>query len=220
MQRIEQNNTYEQILECSYCGSTDTQLSTKIQYLAWLLPILALTQSRQNQCLNCHLSQDVGNTKLTFVETIRYLSKFAGTLFVIIAILVVNAYQTYKAQTEIAVLSSPQVFDIYLIDLNQLNFVDNNEYQYAIAKLTRVDSKQVTLKLSNYSYQNSKALVQDIRSDKLLLDNYFSNKEYQLVRKELLALGQSGAITKALRPQNLTLYGGLVISPRELNQLR
>ena len=113
-----------------------------------------------------------------------------------------------------ALLSSPQKFDHYLMDQSLFNREKTHQPRYMVAKVVSRDRENVDLVLGNYNYLKKHQVVKAIRLDNMLINGYFSNTPISVPISELSQMWTKGAIYAAYRPENLSLFGGLVMRPQ------
>ena len=217
--RIAQQNIETDVAsKCEACAFERQRIVSTISFCEFLgLPLFPTAQSHKQICIHCNAiteSEEVFPTpaKMSF----QVMKKFFGMalICILLSLWFLNSY--YYDHNEQQILKSPDVFDFYIVDLNLLGLNKNDGYQLAIAKVVDVSDKEVKFRLGTYSYKTERNVMRDIRSDKLLINNYFSKVTHQFRRTELVEKRNNGQILKAMRPENLSLFGGLVITQREI----
>lgn len=206
--------------QCHECGSNKLLVKGQLLFLKLLfIPILPISKKHYLSCSNCGKTIRLSNTEHNLIPKLDFFKKFIGAFLVVLLICLYTYNQKRLTAIENYILNNPQTFDFYIIDQQKISFEASHTYRFLIAKVTEVNKHNIRFKLSNYSYQNERGLIKDIRTDKLLMNNYFLTSTHALPKSQLLKLKSNGAIKQALRPRNLSLFGGLVVTPSEMNKL-
>lgn len=204
-------------IECQHCGANEMELVGTLRYVEFfIIPLFPLSKTYRMKCLKCHANTTEIEPCKETISLFQYISKFLGLLLVPIIISLYYLNENRQELEELGILTSPQAFDFYIVNLDKLKLTNKHQFPYSIAKVVTVNEQQVTFKLANYSYQTKRSLIKDIRSDTLLINNYFSTELHTLNKNYLLPYKADETILNAMRPMNLTLFGGLVVTPKEL----
>ncbi len=218
MQVAEKDYTVELEAQCEQCGSDKLTVIGRLRYFEFfVIPLFPITSTFRKLCGTCKRNTIIDYPKHNPIPKSYYLSRFVGLLLIPIFLLLYNLVQQEQRQLELDILAKPQPFDFYIIDLKKLNLDVTHKFSYGIAKVIAINNESIEIKLSNYSYQTEQSLIKDIRSDTLLINDYFSTKVHRLAKSDLLKYETDNAIVTALRPENLVLFGGLVVTPKEIN---
>ena len=206
--------------QCHECGSNKLLVKGQLLFLKLLfIPILPISKKHYLSCSNCGKTTPLSNTEYNLIPRLDFFQKFIGAFLVVLLLCLYTYNQKRVTSIENDVLSNPQTFDFYIVDQTKISFGTSHTYPFLIAKVSEVDEHNILIKLSSYSYQTKRGLIKDIRTDKLLMNNYFLTSTHALPKSQLLNLKNNGVIKQALRPRNLSLFGGLVVTPSEMNKL-
>ncbi len=122
-------------------------------------------------------------------------------------------YQEEKQQT-LAIVSEPQVNDIYFIDFRLLGDDVRKKLRptekYRIAKVVDITGDIVTLLYGVFYYQRQHAVRNSIQYGQLRYSKYFETKRYDIPHSDILAMHQNEALYVAKRPVGNKLYGNFV----------
>lgn len=203
---------------CDSCGSNKVRLIGTLNYFElFTIPVFSISSSHIQVCSNCKANKIEVRPTNSPIPKFQYINKFIGLFLIPIFIALFFLYEHKQEQLELDILTTPQAFDFYIVNLDKLNLNTKHKYRYSIAKVVAANKDLVRFKIGNYSYQTKRDLIQDIRSSTLLINNYFSNNLHEFQTNNLLSYKANKVIIKAMRPKNLSLYGGLVITPNEIN---
>ncbi len=143
------------------------------------------------------------------------LNKFIGSIILIVLATFIWQQHLIKIDSEFQILAKPRPFDIYLLDHSKFNQETDYRKEFVVAKVVSVSEKEVSILISNYAYQHKNQVIKAIQLDTLLFDSFYGIKPKTISRNKLKLLRDQDTIYRALRPENLSLFGGLVMMPQK-----
>lgn len=137
---------------------------------------------------------------------------------VLLAFLFVGAYFGYEKyafhtaeQIEAsALILTPQVNDIYFLDMRLLNDNLERKHKYRLAKVVSVTGNNVAIVYGRFFYQWKNSVVNRIKHDDLNNHNYFKLIPDYIPFSTIKKMKASGAIYLVKRPIRNKLYGKFV----------
>lgn len=121
-------------------------------------------------------------------------------------------YAFHKAeQTEASVLIlTPQVNDIYFLDMRLLSDKFENKHKYRLAKVVSVTGDNVAIVYGRVFYQWQNAVVNSIKYDDVNNYDYFKLIPDYLAFSKIKEMRNNGAIYLVKRPIRNKLYGKFI----------
>jgi hypothetical protein len=148
-----------------------------------------------------------------------FFSKNLGMLvLILVAGLSYYGYQARKlSQQQVvqAILTEPKVNDFFFIDYYRFDVKTHPKYRYTVLKATAVENDIVTLQVGNVLKSRQGNAHDQIKSDRAILDGFFSSRQLTLSTAELAELSAKDIIYEVRRPKNLAIDGWLVIAPQQ-----
>ncbi|MBS3799344.1 SEL1-like repeat protein [Pseudoalteromonas sp. BDTF-M6] len=119
--------------------------------------------------------------------------------------------QEQKVQQQ-SILSAPEVYDVYLVDQQQLfqALGESARPGFKVLQVNAVDEAQISVKVGAVSYQNRNGVSKAIRMDNLMQNGYFATQPLTLSRAALADYFATGALYAAHRPNHIYINGGIV----------
>ncbi len=205
---------------CPRCGGKETGLILRQQthyYSFCSLSLAPYKKATTYHCLQCQydLVSDNNSTKTTVLPWYFYLRFFVGSIVLIFACVFFLRWHYQDLQQQEAWLNTPLVNDIYYIDHEKLHQSKGDIYRYGLAKVVGLGDK-VSLVYGRHRYQRQRHIAKDIRSDKLILPQYFEKQSLAYHLDELKVLYKQGALISIERsPDGMHLFGGTIILPQK-----
>lgn len=134
------------------------------------------------------------------------------TCLLVIAYFCFEKYTFYKeeqTQTSLLILS-PQVNDIYFLNLRLLGEKLESKHKYKLAKVVSVTDNYVAIVYGRVFYQWQNAVVNSIQYGDLNNNNYFKLIPDYIPFNKIKEMKSNGAIYLVKRPIRNKLYGKLV----------
>lgn len=149
---------------------------------------------------------------VSFKKLIRPFKTTTLLILLLIAYLGFVKYDAYKTEQNqtLAIISSPQVNDIYFLDFRLLSDKLRPTEKYRIAKVVDITGDIVTLLYGGFFYQRQHAAINSIQYGQLSYKDYFEPKRYDISHHSIKNMHSSQAIYLAKRPVRNKLYGNLV----------
>lgn len=134
------------------------------------------------------------------------------TFLLVIAYFGYEKYAFDKAEQEEAeaLILSPQVNDIYFLDMRLLSNKLAREHKYSLAKVVSVTENNVALVYGKFFYQWQNAVVNSIEYDDLNNYDYFKVIPEYIALSKIKEMRGNGAIYLVKRPVGNKLYGSFV----------
>lgn len=105
-----------------------------------------------------------------------------------------------------AIITAPQIKDIYFFDNKQLNANTRPYENIRIAKVIDITGDIVSIIYGDFLYPNHYSTVKGIKYSQLSYPDYFQPKRFNFTIDELIAMHDSGVIYLAKRPVNNKLF--------------
>jgi len=146
------------------------------------------------------------------------------TIYLVLFVIIFLGFMKYdKDKTEenqtLAIISSPQINDIYFLDFRLLSEKLRPKEKYRIAKIVDITGDIVTLLYGRYYYQYQNAAVNSIQYGQLRYKDYFETKRYDIPLNAIKSMYNNQAIYLAKRPVRNKLFGNFV-SPVKVNLIK
>jgi len=200
---------------CPHCGNSSPARRATINYLRFaFLPIMPLKRSYSVHCYHCCRSSGTDKPTPSMIPFLSLVNKFAGLVLLILALFYYQAWQDKAALEEQNILMTPQKFDHYFIDISLYQNEAVHQPRYKVAKVVSRDDTSIDIVLGNYEYRKKSQVVKAIRLDNLMINNYFSDTTHSIAVDTLPRLREQEVIYAAYRPENLALFGGIVMRPQ------
>jgi len=200
---------------CAHCGHDKPSRRAVLSYLRFaFLPILPLKSSYSLHCYRCCRSSSTEKPDNKMIPILSIFNKFTGLVLLILALFYYASLKEQAIEAEYRLLAIPQKFDHYFIDISRFNDEAVHQPRYKVAKVVSRDQDSVDIVLGNYEYRKKNQVVKAIRLDNMMIDDYFSDNSVNIPISKLHHLRAREAIYAAHRPENLTLFGGLVMRPQ------
>jgi len=154
----------------------------------------------------------VAQRTLRFPQSIRPLKatiSFVLLLTIFLSFMKYDSYKTEESQT-LAIISNPQVNDIYFLDFRLLSDKLRPKEKYRIAKVVDITGDIVTLVYGSFFYQWHHAAMNSIQYGQLRNKKYFETKRYDISLNAIKNMQKNQAIYLAKRPIRGKLLGRLV----------
>jgi hypothetical protein len=134
------------------------------------------------------------------------------TFLVVIAYFGYEKYALHNAeQTQASVfILTPQVNDIYFLDIRLINNKLNPKHKYRLAKVVSVSGSNVAIVYGRVFYQWQNAVVNSIKYDDLNNNNYFELIPDYIPFSLIKEMRANEAIYLVKRPIRNKLYGKFV----------
>lgn len=141
------------------------------------------------------------------------LNKIARLTFLLVIVYFgYEKYSSHKAeQAEASVLIlTPQVNDIYFLDLRLLHDKLERKSKYKLAKVVRVTGENVVIVYGRFFYQWQHAVVNSIQYGDLSHNDYFTLIPDYISLRKIKEMKSNGVIYLVKRPIRNKLYGNFV----------
>lgn len=211
-QALNSNDKSSQTHTCSKCGKGKLKQRAEMRFVHFYqFPIFPLLPQKQTYCTRCHKVFKRERLTKNVFPLWQIAAKFIG-LFVLVlfALHRFEHYQIAQAK-EAAVLQAPAKFDVWVVnETTQLNEQGQDD-RFKIMQVLSIDNDQVKAKVGQVIYPSFNNAVKAIRLDNLMINSYFATKPKVFDKASLVKLKQQGVIHSAYRPENLSLFGGLVM---------
>jgi len=146
------------------------------------------------------------------------LSTPLNKLVVLVCLLVIaylgyEKYAFHKAEQEEAevLILSPQVNDIYFLDMRLLSDKLELKNKYKLARVVRVTDDNVAIVYGSFFYQWQYTVVNSIQYGDLRNSNYFTLIPDYISFNKIKEMKSNGAIYLVKRPVQNKIYGSFVI---------
>jgi hypothetical protein len=144
--------------------------------------------------------------------------KLSLNKLVILCCLLFGAYLGYEKyashideqEESSTLILTPQVNDIYFLDLRLLGDILERKHKYRLAKVVSVTGDYVALVYGRVFYQWQNAVVNSIKYDDLNNNGYFKLIPDYIPYSKVKEMRNSGAIYLVKRPIQNKLYGKFV----------
>jgi hypothetical protein len=120
------------------------------------------------------------------------------------------AFHSDEQEEASTLILTPQVNDIYFLDLRLLGDILELKHKYRLAKVVSVTGDNVALVYGRVFYQWQNAVVNSIKYDDLNNNDYFKLIPDYIPFNEIKEMRSSGAIYLVKRPIHNKLYGKFV----------
>jgi len=120
------------------------------------------------------------------------------------------AFHNDEQEEASTLILTPQVNDIYFLDLRLLGDILELKHKYRLAKVVSVTGDNVALVYGRVFYQWQNAVVNSIKYDDLNNNDYFKLIPDYIPFNEIKEMRSSGAIYLVKRPVQNKLYGKFV----------
>ncbi len=153
------------------------------------------------QCKTTHIGEEVPDElvkqlKPTLFTKGRTLPMFSG--LILAALLIVGMVPLVKNAIELekSYISQPVVHDIYSVDFRKIfpDSEDDEGYKYGVMRIVDIDGSQVSLQISEYSYNRRKGIRKAIRKGKADKDDFYSSHIEVVTLAEINDWYKQGAI--------------------------
>lgn len=136
-------------------------------------------------------------------------------LLICLLVIVYFGYERYAShkteQTEAsALILTPQVNDIYFLDLRLLSDKLERKNKYKLAKVVRVTGDNVAIVYGKFFYQWQNAVVNSIQYGDLSNNDYFTLIPDYIPFSKIKEMQSNGTIYLVKRPIRNKLYGNFV----------
>ena len=118
-------------------------------------------------------------------------------------------HKTEQAESSVLILT-PQVNDIYFLDMSLLSEKSERKHKYRLAKVVSVTNNNVAIVYGRVFYQWQNAVVNSIQYDDLNNNDYFKLIPDYFPFSKIKEMRGSGAIYLVKRPIRNKLYGKFV----------
>lgn len=217
-------NTDEQVFvsknlpscSCTHCGYHKVEFRGILKYAYFtIFPLFPMSTHYDIHCLRCSKLSPTEHKENALIPWYQVAIKFIG--LIVLALCLLNFGYKYQqaVEKEYQVLAAPEPYDFYLVNQSRFNNEPLHHTRYVVAKVVDVNDKQVKVVFGNYVYMKKHRVVKAIRLDNMLANNYFSKKVTAINKSALTQLRKKEAIYGAYRPENLALFGGLVMRPQQ-----
>lgn len=123
-----------------------------------------------------------------------------------------DKYKEHKAEqaaTEVYILT-PQVNDIYFLDMRLLNKKLETQDKFKLAKVVRVTDDKVAIVYGSVFYQWQYSVINSIEYGELTNIDYFTLIPDYIAFSKIKEMKNNGAIYLVKRPVNNKIYGNFV----------
>ena len=120
-----------------------------------------------------------------------------------------SLHKTEQAKASVLILT-PQVDDIYFLDLRKLNNQQDNKNKYNIAKIVRVTDEGVSLVYGRFFYQWQYSVINSIQYGDVANNNYFRLIPDYIPMIKIQEMRNNDAIYLVKRPVRNKLYGNFI----------
>ncbi len=199
---------------CPKCHKGELKTRAELRFVhLFHFPIFPIHTYKQTYCGRCYKVLERNPLKEKVIPILHLASKFIGLFAILLFLLNWWSYSQEQKLKELSYLEDPLNHDVWLInEAKQLNEVDQED-RFRVFQVVNSDSEHVNLKVSQVVYLSVNSTKKAIRLDNLMIRGYFSKETVALAKSELVKLKQSGVIHSVHRPQNLSLFGGVVMMP-------
>ena len=214
-------------VKCEKCSETGFHLWGKVKYLAFELmdvPMFVINKKYEFRCdcghcqPPCLKPKQLRVLKRQMLPWTYFAAKHMGiVVLMLFAAMTWNDYQQAR-EIEYQLVSEPRINDFYFVDYFAYDDKSHPKYRYTVLKATEVDEHNVTLQVGNI-FRSRKGNARDqIKSDRAMLDGFFSKNSITLSRDELTAMVSQETIYEVRRPKNLQIDGWIVIPPGKVEE--
>jgi len=149
---------------------------------------------------------------LIFAQPIKTFKVIVSFILLVALSLGLMEYEAYKAREDqiLAIISNPEINDIYFLDFRLLSDKLRPTEKYKIAKVVDITGDIITLVYSGFLYQWQHAAINSIQYGHLSYEDYFEPKRYNIPLSTIKNMQSNQAIYLAKRPIRNKLYGSLV----------
>lgn len=204
----------EQITTCPKCHKGRLKQRAEMRFVSFYqLPLFPLPACQQTYCQRCHKVMIRRPLKQKCIPLFHYLFKCIGTF--IISGFLIHAWLNYQQQQEQAVtyLQQPLRHDVWIINNTELLEEHSQRDRFKVYQVAVSDEQTLLVKVGMVEYPSVRKLKKAVALDSLMLNNYFDHELKSIDKHTLLSLKQQGVIESVHRPQNLSLFGGIVMMP-------
>jgi hypothetical protein len=206
---------------CSQCCQSHFHLCGRVKYLVlelFNLPMFVIRREYEFKCSCGHCkppcveSKQLKALKRSMFGLSYFASKHAG-LFLLMLMMAFQ-YNAYQQQAKITntMVANPQVNDFYFVDYLGFDPESHPKFRYTVLKTVEVDENNITLQVGNIFKSRQAPAREQIKSDRAMLDGFFSTKKITLNKAQLAELVQSDIIYEVRRPKNLKIDGWIVVN--------
>ncbi len=207
-------------VKCEKCSETGFHLCGKVKYLAFELmdiPMFVINRQYQFKCDCGHCQPPCVKPKLLralkrqMLPWSYFAAKHVG--IVVLMLFAVMNWNDYRQalEAEHQLVTEPKINDFYFVDYFAYDDQAHPKFRYTVLKAIEVNEHNLTLQVGNI-YKSRKGNAHDqIKSDRAMLDGFFSKKKITVSRDELLAMVAADTIYEVRRPKNLKIDGWIVI---------
>jgi len=202
-------------LLCSCCGGRFHVVNSIITYGYFFLeylPIFPVKRNTRVQCLKCQNVSEVArhssdlklifsNLGLAFLNKLRLLTTFSGSIVLIILLSFYFSKEQEKYRQSQAHIDIPKVNDFYYLDYANVKGDLRPHHKYRIAKIVDITGGTVSLSYGNYFYPLKSTLSKGISLGHTRNFDYFEKNRQNFSYAELDKLFQQGFIYRVVRPE-------------------
>lgn len=211
-QTLETEDSTTRVKTCHKCGKGELKQRAEMRFVHFYqFPIFPLLPSKQTYCNRCHKVFKRERLNQNVFPAWQVAIKFIG--LVVLMLLAINSWTGYLQEKELETgyLQQPESFDVWIInEAKLLNEYTQND-RFKVAQVVHTTDDRVVVKEGLVLYPSVSNVIKAIRLDQLLIYNYFSTDLSVYNKSELLKLKEQGIIYSAHRPENLSLFGGIVM---------
>ncbi|MEW6982451.1 hypothetical protein AAD001_07345 [Colwelliaceae bacterium 6471] len=120
-----------------------------------------------------------------------------------------EAHKAEQAQASVLILT-PQINDIYFLDMRLLGDTLERKHKYKLAKVVRVSGDNIAIVYGRFSYQWQYSVVNSIQHGDLSNNDYFKLIPDYISLSKIKEMKKNEVIYLVKRPIQNKLYGGLV----------
>ena len=159
------------------------------------------------QCTQCNqglLHEQIPNMvsdkiKRTIFNKKNTLPFFAGPIVLCALVMFIVISIQWGNFNETKYLNNPMVNDIYIVDLNKLNRVTDEQHQYGAMRVLNIFLAKVEVQVSVSGYSSRAEVSDDIKNKKASAYTYYNSHLLYLSKDQLLAMKTANTILSVKR---------------------
>jgi len=178
----------------------------KYFHLYWI-PMFIFSKKVGVQCTQCNqglLHEQIPNMvsnkiKRTIFNKKNTLPFFAGPIVLCALVMFIVISIQWGKFNESKYLNNPMVNDIYIVDLNKLNRVTDEQHQYGAMRVLNIFLAKVEVQVSVSGHSSRAEVSDDIKNKKASAYTYYNSHLLYLSKDQLLAMKTANTILSVKR---------------------